>query len=294
MSRAAPLLLAAVVGLSGCLLGAGGQPGYVLTAERVPTDELAEHSTVDPPEDARQVVSEAAENGTARTVGWRAVRNGSLVAVDGVYYRAVVEETGQTERTVPGIAVVETNASADVEVDDLPRVDAVGLKLATRHAQSRDREGGSVDDPSHAQPYYHGVDDSRLLTSNGTVVAATGERWRVVVVENLTREATVWAYEADRVANSETALRRALSRNVTGLTDAEREHFETALREEEEALVPAERVESGEAEAFVGLLRRLGFEVPADRWAIAGDPQTTYATYDDRTYFVGFWWRSGE
>ena len=294
MVRVGPLLLVAlVVVLSGCLLATGGRSGYVLSAEPVREGQLADHATVELRGDARAVAAAAADNGTARTVGWRAVRNGSLVATDGAYYRFATREVGQTERTAPGIAVVRTNASADVDVADLPRVDSVGVKLAVRLAQERSREGGSVEDPSYAQPYYRGVEDSRLLGSNGTVVSATGERWRVLVVENVTREATVWSYEAEHVAGSETAFERELSRDLSGLTDAERDHHETAIREDE-TLVSTERVESGEAEAFRSLLRRLGFDVPADRWEIAGDPQSTYATYDGRTYSVEFWWRSGE
>jgi len=294
MPRAGPLLLVALlVVLSGCVLGGGERSGYVLSAEPVPAGTLADDATVQLREDARAVATEAAANGTTRTVGWRAVRNGSLVAVDGAYYRFTTREAGRTEWTAPGIAVVRTNTSADVDVANLPRVDSVGVKLAIRLAQERSREGGSVEDPSYAQPYYRGVEDSRLLGSNGTVVSATGERWRVLVVENVTREATVWAYGAERVAGSDAALERELARDLSGLTDAERDHLETVIREDE-TLVSTERVESGEAEAFRSLLRRLGFDVPADRWEIAGDPQSTYATYDGRTYHVEFWWRSGE
>ena len=287
------LLVALLVVLSGCLLGTGGQSGYVLSTAPVPGGQLADHATVGLRGEAHAVAAAAVENGTARTVGWRAVRNGSLVAIDGAYYRFTTREAGRTERTAPGIAVVRSNASADVDVADLPRVDSVGVKLAIRLAQERSREGGSVEDPSYAQPYYHDVEDSRLLGSSGTVVSATGERWRVLVVENVTREATVWAYGVERVAGSEAALERELARDLSGLADAEREHLEAAIQDDE-TVVSTERVESGDAEAFGSLLRRLGFDVPADRWEIAGDPQSAYATYDGRTYHVEFWWRSGE
>lgn len=294
MPRTAPLLaIALAVVLSGCVFGWGGQSGYVLSAERVPAGGLADHATVDPGGDARDVLAESVENGTANTSGWRAVRNGSLVAVDGSYYRFRVEETGRTERTVPGIAVVRTNESADVDDRDLPSVDSRGVKLAARFAQIREREDGALDDPKFAQPYFHGVDDSRLLSSNGTVVSATGERWRVIVFENVTREVTVRRYEAELVANSGAQLERELAVDVSGLPNAQRGHLENAI-EEGETLVPTDEVESGEAEAFVGLVRTLGFRLPAERWEISGDPQSTYVTYDGRVYAVEFWWRSGE
>lgn len=207
-------------------------------------------------------------------------------------YRFRVHEAGETERTVPGIAVVRTNESADVDVGDRPRIDATGTKLATRFAHVRARESGSVDDPACARPYYHG-DDSLLLSADGAVVPATGERWRVVVFEAGTREATVWEYEAELVANSETQLRRELARDVSVLSAAEREHVEAAA-EEGGTLVPPGRMASGEAPAFAGLLRTSGFRVLEDPGDAYGVLQSTYVTYDGRVYVVEFRYRSGE
>lgn len=271
---------------AGCLgFDVSGTPEYVLTATDV-TGNLTDHATADLDRYERGVATAAARNGTAATVGWRAVANGSYVEANGSFYRVETGRNGTRRVTVPTLAVVETDASADLRLADLPEVDRRALGLAYRAAQPRERANASVRDPRYAYGYHYGAGDSRLLASNGSVVRAWDRTLRVVAFE-ATHEADVHEYRTTRVARNESAFRRAVATNVT-LSTAERNVLESAV--ESDYRVPVERVEAGNASGFTGLLSAAGLPAP-EPYDASG---SAYVRYDGRYYHLELRYASGE
>lgn len=272
---AATLSLVVVLVLAGCFGGFGGG-GYTLSATDV-TDSFPDHATEELTDYERRVVRNAT-NDTARSVGGPAVANRSYVAVDGAFYRTRVRQVDERTVTVPAIAVVHTNASATIQQSELSEHDQRRLGHAYKYSQARDQRNASVRDPEFAALYFHGTNDSRLLNSNGSVVEAYDENLRVVVFE-ATVEAPVYSHRLVHVADSEAAFRETVAQELRNLTDREREIFEQAVADGYTA--DPEAVESGNATAFTGLLRKVGIELDErhHQW-------TAYALRDGRVYYV--------
>lgn len=275
---ATTVALVAVLVLAGCFGGFGGS-GYTLTATDV-TESFPSHATEELSDDEWRVLRTAtdATNATARTVGRPAVANRSYVAIDGAFYRTRVRQVDERTVTVPAVTVVHTNASATMQRSELPELDQRRLAHAYKYSQARDERNASVRDPEFAALYFHGANDSRLLDANGTVVEAYNESLRVVVFE-ATVEAPVYRHRLVHVADSAAGFRAAVAHDLTGLSDRQTEIFEQAV--EDGYTADTEAVESGNATAFTGLVRKAGIDLDDrhGRW-------TAYALRDGRVYYV--------
>lgn len=284
-SRSLALLAVALLAVTAGCAPFAGVDEYELTATDV-TGDVAGHATADLDRYEQAVAHRAAREGAAETVGWRVSRDPTLVAANGSYYRLVPERNGSREVTVPHLAVVETNASADVVREELPAVDRRALEFANDLRRLRAEENGTVREPRFAYPYHVGANDSELLGADGTVVAAFDRTLRVVVLEG-TRDAAVYEYRAELVAADAATLEAQLVRDVS-LTAAEREVLEEARADGYR--VPVEDVEESEATAFAGLMEKAGIETPGR----PGDTTDGYVRHEDRVLYLEIeYWPGG-
>lgn len=249
-------LASAAVLLAGPLAGCA-HPNAVLRMSEATDEEIAERAStnVDHDDEARRIVSDVLENGSATETGTSPpIPTDRAVEYEGRYYVLTVDETNRRERTRYGL-VVELSAEAPgpgenaVEYEDLPGVDREYLESLL--PPEGDGDEGRTE---HAVQWYSEAETERsalLPDLEYEAVVYDGERYPIGVEEQ-TRPVSEYRYEAETVAGNASeygaSVRAQYAFTLSGLSDDEREIVAEAI--------DGGYYEGGANDAFSSLARR--------------------------------------
>ena len=233
-----PLILIGVVILLGLLFvgfglwfGSANQAEYVLTADRIPEDQVVDHTTANLTTRESNVVEEAFRNRSATTVGTRLAIDGAYVARNQSLYRVDVTKntTVRRERFVVTFTPSDESDRTGEPVLSLPDVDSDKVAHAHRQIQNEDRQT----EPRFVYRDRAAANESVLVTGTVQYVRIQNVTLRVNVTrENVSLE--TYQYSMTQVAANETAAVELLV------------HHPTEELSEEELRPIAEAVETGE------------------------------------------------
>ena len=232
--------LASVAALLAGPLAGCAHPNAVLLMDEATDEEIAERAStdVDRDDEARRILSEILENGSATaTEASPPVPTDRPAEYEGRYYALTVDETNRGERTRYGLVVelspeTPTPGGNAVEYETLPVVDREYLDAVVPPESGED---GGRDE--HVVQWYSEAEIERsalLPDPEPDAVVYDGERYAIGVDEQ-TRTVSEYRYEAERVAGNASAyaasVRAEYAFTLSGLSDAEREIVAEAVDE---------------------------------------------------------------
>lgn len=264
--------------------GSADHTEFTLTAERVPRDHIAAAATANLSAREREIVAEAARNGSARTVATDLALDGAYVERNGSYYRVRAEPAPAVtrERPVLRIEAVEDPDGEVVPAAELPDPDRDAFMLSWKAWTVR-QEGGREGPP--ARYVYETVPEGSVFVPEQEVryVAHENRTFRVRV-RNESVELDAIDYHLELVARTESAFVDELvvpldaRLNATEAAPLERAIANGTYVSRERTFDAAARPIEPIARAFGTAPREFLYEVDG--------PLVRYARYEGRYYRV--------
>jgi hypothetical protein len=281
------VLAALFVLTAGCAFG-GATTEATLSADRLTAEEVVDAATADRSGEARAVTIRAIENGTARTVGWRAIdRRDDLpgsapyVEHEGTYYRVNGTTAGETmvERYTVGAVRAEESSGDAVAVRNLSGTDREIAGLAIRFAQSREERNGSLSNPRYRVTVHRHASESTIVAGDVEYVRLGDRTYRLDVPRQEVTE-TVYEYRAERVGDVAAVRERVVRPVPENLTAAERDLLESVLDGENHTVDLTAEAET--PRTVTTLARKLG--LPEPRETVYGPVAVVYVRYEGSFY----------
>lgn len=227
------LVVAGGVGYFAFTFGSADHTQFTLTAEEIPRNRIAKNATATLSAQEAAVVTEAYQNGSARTIAERLDLQGAYVERNGTYLRVRVASGPEVTRERPVLTIEQVNETDGdvVATDELPAADERAVELAYRAWTIRNTDRGSDSPP--VRYVYESVPDAAdsvfVPTQEVQYVQLQNRTFRVRVrTENVSLATTT--YHLDHVAGTESAFVATLVRNVTGrLNESEAEPLDRAI-----------------------------------------------------------------